>query len=204
MKFLPALAAFLICSTGKTPSAAVPGKVLPDNPPAAGEPLGADAPLDFKKGTASLASMRADELKWFGTWLLPELSRTWEGEPWKDRAVAFVKERLHRFQYNFPSENTASPMVEQASLLNFGCRDPWVRLLGAWELESQNAEEDYAKMWQAFTEIRDSPTDPALKRFAALPLLMEEKDLPRAGEWPERLARAPDASEGAPQTQFRP
>jgi hypothetical protein len=146
--------------------AATPGASGPRSPEI--KPPASWAPLVSKPGAVTEKSVRADEIRWFQKHLLPVISKSWTGEPWREQALAFVEERFHYFQWRQSYEPWPDLKHNSADLLKAGCADPWVRIFAGWE---SGAADRYTDMLVAFEIIRDSGLDPALLRFAALPLI---------------------------------
>ena len=160
-------ACWLVLVSAASLQAATPGAAGPQRMPRI-EPPAYWAPLVFKPGSATERSYREDEIKWFEKNLVPAISKSWEGQPWKDQALAFVRERLHYFQWYYGWERRPASAITPQSLADAGCVDPWVRLLSAW---TGGKADRAGELAQSFEIIRDSGLDPALLRFAALPLL---------------------------------
>lgn len=153
--------------------AATPGGGAPAAEKIKLEPPSYWAPLKYKEGVPTEKSQREDEIRWFEKHLIPAISKSWQGEPWKDKALAFVRERLPRFQNYFKWEARPIPKTTPKELADAGCTDPWIRLLAAADYRNSTPDE----LWSAFDVIRDSGIDHALLRFAALPLLQNGSPL---------------------------
>lgn len=153
--------------------AATPGGGTPAAKKIKLEPPSYWAPLKFKEGMPTEKTHREDEIRWFEKHLIPAISKSWQGEPWKDKALAFVRERLPRFQSYFKWEARPIPKITPKELSEAGCTDPWIRLLAAADYRNSTPDE----LWAAFDVIRDSGIDHALLRFAALPLLQNGSPL---------------------------
>lgn len=184
-----------LAAAASTP-AATPGAAGPQRIPKIGPPA-YWAPLVFKPGAATERSYREDEIRWFEKHLVPAISKSWEGQPWKARALTFIRERLHYFQWYHVWERRPAAADTLQSLTDAGCVDPWVRLLGAW---NGGKADRMTELEQAFGIIRDTGLDPALLRFAALPLLdkssvlgKERRDiiLDLFTDWTASLGRSP-------------
>ncbi len=150
--------------------AAIPRGSLPADK-AGIDPPSSWAPLVFKPGAATERSYREDEIKWFEKHLIPAISKSWEGQPWKDQALTCIRERLWVFQWRHSWESPPPLKIDPKQLADAGCRDPWVRLLTTHLRDGSGRRKE---LREAFQAIRDAGQDPALLRFAALPVLINK------------------------------
>ncbi|MES2706052.1 MAG: hypothetical protein V4726_05550 [Verrucomicrobiota bacterium] len=178
--------------TGGVLPAAAPGRgrmVLPGLVPQRAQ--GPGDPVVFKAGTATEGGWREQETRWMEKHLLPVITKGWEGQPWREEALKFVGERLPRMQYlSTWGSAIVDFKISGASLLAAGCKDPWIRLWEAWDRQDEgfDAEKDLPVMFQALKEIRETVKEPALLRFAALPLIQQVPAYPKSGPTMERRA----------------
>jgi hypothetical protein len=181
--------ALTLALTGGMLRAATPaGSNIPSGPVPL-QVLKAGDPVVFKPGAQTEAGWRREESQWMEKHLLPVITKGWEAEPWRDRALEFVRERLPRMQHRSTwGRGFVDFKISGASVLEAGCRDPWVRLWDAWDRQDEgfDADKDLPAMEQALREIRESVKDPAILRFAALPLIQEGRAYPTDRAWRER------------------
>ncbi len=170
-----------VLGSGVLVAAPLPRTIVPFVPPPS-----LTAPLVVKPDAPSQRSWAQEDMAWFEAHLRPAISKDWEGKPWQDEAWAFLKERLPRLCWR--SGWTRLPEVRHSArpLREAGCDDPWILMHEAWDgafTDTFNSSRDMATIREAYRRIRNSKLDPALLRFAALPLVMDYKDYPTDEEF---------------------